>query len=295
MGARIRDSERGQATPEWIGLILLVSLLIVSMAALGLRIPGLAIAEAIGERLVCAAGLGGGCGVVATPLVSAYGAEVGDTVLASAPELRYEEGMTSLPVDFRSCRQDACANGPRSGPVAESFQGEPVTAFTHVVDCRGPELDPDYDCSGDRAGTVYVQYWLYWPGSATAKELLGDAGSHADDWESFQVKIAAAGTDSRASSHHGYNYGGGPANWLSDAGITSRPAWDRDLGAYYISGGSHAGHASDDGGRGNRWTPAGAIRLVPVESLDSKALATKFAITPPWLKDVYGDPEYEGT
>jgi hypothetical protein len=295
VGARIRQSESGQATPEWVGLILLVSLLMASMAALGLRIPGVAIAGAIGERIVCAAGLGSSCGWAATPLASAYGEELAQMVASSVPELRYEKGMSSLPVDFRRCRQDACANGPGAGSVSESFEGEPVTAFTHVIDCRGPDLDPHFDCSGARAGTVYVQYWLYWPGSATSRALFGDRGFHDDDWESFQVKIASAETDSRASSHHGYNYGGGPANWLSDAGITSRPAWDRDLGSYYISGGSHAGHATDDGGRGRRWTPGNAIRLVPIESLDAEALATKFEIIPPWLKDVYSDPENEGT
>ena len=31
--------------------------------------------------------------------------------------------------------------------------------------------------------------------------------------------------DSRASSHHSYNYDGGIGSWLSDAGIFPRSAW----------------------------------------------------------------------
>ncbi len=176
--------ESGQATPEWIGLILLVSLLMLSMAALGAGVPGLAVGEAIASRLVCAAGLGDGCvGNAMTPLEQAYGEDVAELVAAKAPELRYEEGMHSLPVDFRSCRADACANGPDFGQVDHSFTGEPATAFTHVVDCRGDAPDPAYDCSSDRVGSVYVQYFLYWPGSATSRVLFGDKGFHNDDWE----------------------------------------------------------------------------------------------------------------
>lgn len=297
MEQRAGRSERGQATPEWIGLIFLVSLLMLSMAALSIRVPGLAIGEAIASKLICAAGLGDSCGGAKTELAVAYGEGVAQLVAAKAPELRYEEGMHSLPVDFRSCRQDDCANGPDAGLVDRSFEGEPVTAFTHVVDCRGTATDPDYDCSGDRAESLYVQYFLYWPGSVTSRKLFGAVGqgAHADDWEGFQIRISPEESDARASSHHGYNYGGGPTNWLSDAGIEHRSAWGEDLGTYYISGGSHAGHVDDDAGRGIRFTPGDHVNLVPIESLDEQALATEFAITPPWTKPVYSDPEDEGT
>ncbi|CAN5589863.1 hypothetical protein BH10ACT11_BH10ACT11_17820 [soil metagenome] len=296
MGKRATEGESGQATPEWLGLILLVSLLMLSMAALGIAIPGLAVGEAIASKLVCAAGLGDGCGEPETPLDAAYGDDVAGLVAARAPELRYEDGMHSLPVDFRRCRQESCADGPQSGEVGRSFDGESVTAFTHVVDCRGEEPDPAYDCSGDRAGSVYVHYFLYWPTSATSKALFGDLGYHDDDWEGFQIRVDPRGTtDARASSHHGYNYGGGPTNWLSDAGVTHRSAWGKNLGTYDISGGSHAGHVDDDAGRGGRFTPGNRINLVPLESLSENDRATKFAITPPWTKPVYDDPEDEGT
>jgi hypothetical protein len=210
-----------------------------------------------------------------------------------------------VPVDFRSCRKDACAEGPEEGPVRESLAGEPVTAFVHVVDCRDPvAADRDgYDCSGDRAGRVYVQYWLYYPGSATARALLGDAGAHPDDWESFQVRIEPGGAaEARASSHHGYN--GASGDWLSDSGLIEKAGWTESTGRYFISGGSHAGRVGKGPpGRGpraavfrpGRWTDPGAIRLIAIEPLAAGSGRWKFAVTPPWGKRVYRDPEHKGT
>ena len=51
------------------------------------------------------------------------------------------------------------------------------------------------DCSGERAGKRYLQYWLYWPDSQT--EPFGERGYHPDDWESFQVRIGE--TESRGA------------------------------------------------------------------------------------------------
>ena len=138
--------------------------------------------------------------------------------------------MRALPVDYRSCREDACAEGAESGPVSESLDGEPVTAFVHVVDCRdGAAAREGYDCTGDRVGRLYLQYWLYYPGSATARALLGDAGAHPDDWETFQVRIGPDGAvDARASSHHGYN--GDSGDWLSDSGLVEKAGWTASTG-----------------------------------------------------------------
>jgi hypothetical protein len=67
--------------------------------------------------------------------------------------------------------------------------------------------------------------WFYYVDSATAEgtglakeafRALGRPGYHPDDWESYQVRIKPDGSDSRAGSHHGYNYEGcdrGPG-WL---------------------------------------------------------------------------------
>ena len=208
--------------------------------------------------------------------------------------------MRALPVDYRSCREDPCSLGPDGGAIEASDSGEPVTLFAHPVDCRPgaprrPAPSPGVgtpDCSGSRAGNLYLQYWAYYPGSDT--KAFGDAGFHQDDWESFQLRITPGQTDARASSHHGYNYGGGPANWLSDAGISDHDAWGPDHGLYYVSGGSHAGHADDDAAA-ERWTPADAIRIVPLDPIAAAHPGTSFAISAPWRKHVWTDPEYAET
>ena len=268
-----------------------MALAIIALAAFGGRLPGFALAGAIAERIICAAGIGGDCGE-ASELELTYGAEVAGARERHAPLLDYERGMRALPVDYRSCREDACAEGPAEGPVTDSLAGEPVTAFVRVVDCRDRTAPPpDADCSGNRSGFLYLQYWLYYPGSST--RTWGEAGSHPDDFESFQVRIGPGGrAESRASSHHGYN--GRSGNWLSDTGVVGAAAWTPDTGRYTISGGSHAGRVGS-GLPPSRWTAPGAIRLIPIESLGARDRATSFAVTPPWLKDVYSDPESKET
>ena len=286
-----RRFEEGQATPEWLGVVLTVALTMATLAALGIRLPGLALGGAILERIACAAGTGGDCGRTGE-LALAYGAELAGLVEGNAPRLEYEDGMRALPVDFRSCREDACAEGAEAGEVTRSVAGEPVTAFVHVVDCRDPgSAEPEVDCSGERAGHAYLQYWLYYPGSST--RIWGEAGRHPDDFESFQIRVAADGrVESRASSHHGYNDRHG--SWASDTGLSTRPAWTADTGRYAIAGGSHAGRVGS-GAEPVRWTPSGSIRLIPIESLGERDRSAAFAVSPPWEKDVYVDPESEGT
>jgi hypothetical protein len=301
------ERERGQATPEWVALVLLVALAFIGVVAAGVPVPGADIARSIAARLACAAGLGEDCSAARGELELAYGAELAALVTEHAPRLEYEEGMRALPVDFRSCREDACAEGAEAGPVAESRTGEPVTAFVHVADCRDTARRDGYDCTGQRAGRLYLQYWLYYPGSATARSLLGDAGAHPDDWESFQVRVGPDGAvEARASSHHGYN--GDSGDWLSDSGLVEKAGWTDSTGRYFISGGSHAGRVGDDPPprsrlrlpfdarrRAHRWTEPAAIRILPIEPLASDGGRWEFAVSPPWLKRVYHDPEYEGT
>ena len=59
-----------------------------------------------------------------------------------------------------------------------------------------------------------------------------------------------------------------------------------------VSGGSHAGNLGDE--PGGRYTPAASVHLVPLEAI-AAADSTAFAISPPWLKQVWRDPEVEGT
>src|SRR4029077_5226944 len=111
------------------------------------------------------------------------------------------------------------------GLVGRTDAGLPVTAFVHVVDCRtgGPDrAAAGADCSGPRAGNLYIQYWTYYADSATLRgvPIVGDEGFHSDDWEGVQIRIRPDGSvDERASSHNGYNDARSVANWGSDAGF----------------------------------------------------------------------------
>jgi hypothetical protein len=283
-------------------VLLVAALVLAGATAAGARVPGTELAQGIAKRIACAAGLGEtGCAGTPDPeLVAEYGAELASTVRRWAPTLAYEKGMLALPVDFRTCREDPCSMGAEAGEVRASRAGEPVTLFVHVVDCRAYADDvaeaSGIDCSGERAGNLYLQYWAYYPGSQSLRALPGDAGHHPDDWESWQVRIGAGGTDARASSHHGYNYTAGAGSWLSDAGLSHRDAWGPSRGRYFISGGSHAGHAWEESGPLHRWTPGEVIRLIPVEAVARvHRSASDFAVTPPWRKRVYRDPEHQGT
>jgi hypothetical protein len=295
-----RGGELGQATVEWTGLSLLAALVAATLLAAGVGIPGVSLAGELGQRLLCAAGLeAASCDETADrPLAAAYGRALAAKVSAHAPTIEYEDGMRALPVDFRHCRADPCSLAAAAGATERSRAGRPVTLFVHVIDCRRGATAARggaYDCSGERRGRVYIQYWAYYPGSQTARQLLGDSGFHPDDWESYQLRLDRGWAEARASSHHGYNYTSGAGSWPSDLGITSRSAWGEERGRYYVSGGSHAGHASDEGSP-RRWTAAAAIRLVPIERLlERSARRYRFAVTPPWRKHVYRDPEYEGT
>ena len=71
-----------------------------------------------------------------------------------------------------------------------------------------------------------------------------------------------------------------------------RAGWGPSLGSVYVSGGSHAGNvlAPRDS---DRITPASQLRLIALEPV-AAAERRRCAITPPWRKRVWFDPEYEG-
>jgi hypothetical protein len=313
----------GQATVEWLGLLLLAALLLGTLlSALNLVNITLALPQAVLERFVCAVRLSEDCGSE-PKLIGAYGDDTAVLLRTHAPTVLYEDGMSALPVDYRRCRLDDCADGPPAGAISRSDSEQPVTAFTHVVDCRpGAAATTEAsgaDCSGARAGNLYLQYFFYYPGSATAEgstplkgpirkgsAALGKPTYHRDDWESYSVRIGPAGRFARASSHHGYSYelgGGGPIPGYRLArttdGVTLRRkptvvnGWGPDLDTLYVSGGSHAGNARVNHPVG-RATKGHRLRLIPLSRIALHDQTT-FAITPPWRKRVYFDPEYTGT
>jgi hypothetical protein len=303
--------QRGQSTVEWIGLLLLVGLAMAGIAVAGWSLPGAGVARAIASRLLCAAALADRCGDEPA-LITAYGTEVGKLVQSHMPSILYEQGSRAVPVDFRRCRSTDCGDGPGHGYVWRSDAGLPVSAFVHVIDCRpdsAARFEADgADCSSERAGNLYLQYWLYYADSATLRSIpgVGQAGYHHDDWESVQFRIQADGSvDERASSHDGYNHGQEVVNWGSDAGINPlrdmaeavglRPdnGWGAETHILLVSGGSHAGNA-DGVPRIELMTPRNRVHLVPLEPI-AEATTAHFTIHPPWLKHVWRDPEAEGT
>jgi hypothetical protein len=222
-------------------------------------------------------------------------------VRAYAPNLVYERGTRTLPVDYRRCRSHRCADAP-DVPGLDVWRGMPggavATVFTHLVD-RRPR------------GALYVQYWLYYPdstydGKARALSrlpLIGGvarrlSGYHRDDWEGYQLRIDRDGSVwARATAHHGY---AGRRRWpnLNEAGDlpfrARTAAWTPATGWTRVSRGSHAGHIVRGPGDERR-TGADGLRIVPIETLPPSARRRLFAISPPWEKPVYSDPEATGT
>jgi hypothetical protein len=306
------ERERGQSTVEWVGLLLLVALLLAALVATGVRVPGVALARAVSSRILCAAALGDSCGDEPA-LIAAYGTEVGELARRHMPTIAFEDGSRAVPVDFRRCRATSCGDGREDGQVWRSGANLRVTAFVHVVDCRaGAAADSEAagaDCSGEREGNLYLEYFTYYADSATLRgvPVVGAKGYHADDWEGVEVRIGPDGSvEERASSHDGYNYSLQDVNWGSDAGIgllkgltealdaRAPNGWGPETHLLLVSGGSHAGNAAG-AARGDRYTPAHRVHLIPLEPIAAKNRTAAFAISPPWRKRLWSDPEADGT
>jgi hypothetical protein len=261
--------EHGQAAVEWLGA---VGVVVIVLAAMGAPAAGAwRLGESVLHAIVCNAG--GWC-EDSRALERAYGDRTAALVRRFAPLIVYERGSAELPVDFRRCRRNACSDGPdRGAPIGRSDLGLRVTAFTHVIDERR------------RDGTLYLQYWLYFPESFTGGigRKLGPfthlwPGFHRDDWEGFQVRIERGGKlSSRATAHGSYR------------GFKDEAGWGPWTGVYRVSGGSHAGHLVTRP-TGERSTVSAALDLVPIERIPYRDLS-RFEVSPPWRKEVYERPE----
>lgn len=292
-------SERGQGTVEWVGLVALVSLVLLAAVAAGARVPGAPLARALADRILCAAALAEECGDE-TELIAAYGSEVGELVRRQMPMLAFERDSRAVPVDFRLCRDSNCGDAGGEGLIEATDSGLTVTAFVHTIDCREGKAEQaeaaGADCSGERAGNLYLQYWFYYADSATLRgvPVAGEKGYHEDDWESVQLRIGPDdGVEARASSHHGYNSSRQPSNWAYDSGALAHGGWGPETRLLLVAGGSHAGSTI---GLENtdRFTPGRRVHLVPLEPIASQSSA-RFTISPPWRKRVWRDPEADGT
>jgi len=301
--------ERGQATIESTGLVLLVALALGGVGAVGPRFDGRSLGALLAHRIACAAR--GGCHDGDGELAKAYGARDADLVREYAPNIVYEPGTYALPVDYRDCRRRRCSDAPDEADVdvdRSARTGDQATAYTHLV---------------RRGGRTYIQYWLYYPdsnstvlgASAAWRATLGHVGLrypgyHPDDWEGYQVRIDRDGRAVVRATAHGHYQGCKQRR--------CRDRWTAWTGWTRVSKGSHAGHIPLRSKRvGTRlvpdWPPlrsryryeplypgrdlherttaAAELRLVPLETIDrSSYQPLPGGIAPPWTKNAYSDP-----
>jgi hypothetical protein len=284
--------ESGQATIEWVGLVLVAALALGGLAAVTPAVDGRALGGFLAHHLTCATTQS--CERDAT-LASAYGPRDAQLVRRHLQGLVFEPGERQLPVDWRRCRAVECAtvSDDRDLDAHRTATGATATAFTRLVE------------RGDRR---YIQYWFYYPDSNSAvagsdrlwrrsalaqvagKLLTGSRrypGSHRDDWEGVAVRLDRDGTASVRATSHGH--------WQWCKQRFCRGRWGPATGWSRVSRGSHAGHIPFGlPGRDlhERTATAEGIRLVPLERLDRHRYR-RFdrGIAPPWRKEAYADPE----
>ncbi len=87
------------------------------------------------------------------------------------------------------------------------------------------------------------------------------------------------------------------STWLTRWPRLSAPAsatvGARRPGSLFVSGGSHAGNAAGIP-HVDHFTPGRRVHLIPLEPIAATDTTT-FAVNPPWRKEVWRDPEAEGT
>ena len=170
-----RHRSGGSRRSSGSGLLLAVALLLAALLAVGVRVPGVALARAVASRILCAAALGDSCGDEPA-LIAAYGTEVGELVRRHMPTIAFEDGSRAVPVDFRRCRSTSCGDAAEDGrsaaPTARPA-GDRLRPRRRLP-ARGRRSGTEAagaDCSGERAGNLYIQYWTYYADSATLRGM----------------------------------------------------------------------------------------------------------------------------
>ena len=177
-------------------------------------------------------------------LVAAYGDELAKTVAAHAPELVYEPrdagAAGRLPQLPRGPVLARAASRARSG---SSFEGEPVTLFTHAVDCRGSaEPPPGAEATTARApaparstSSTGPTTRARTPGSTARAASTATTGSPSSCGSAPPAarrgRARTTATTTSAAPATGSPTPGSP---------TARPGGP-SAARYFISGGSHAG------------------------------------------------------
>ena len=132
---------RGQASPEWLGVVLVVSLAVRGDGRGGRERAGRRSGScARGEDPLRGRTWGRGVAVSRPPWSSSTGPRSPSSSPTHVPLLLYEDGMLSLPIDYRDVPgRRVRAGRRRARGETTNRTGEPVTLFSHVVDCRDPE------------------------------------------------------------------------------------------------------------------------------------------------------------
>lgn len=297
-------SERGQATIEWSATVLLVALTLAAAIAVVPAVDGRPLGATVLNAIVCA--VNDHCATENSELRRAYGTRDAAMVKKYAPNIVYEPGTYAIPTDYRRCRERRCSDAPddRDLDVSRSRTGERATAFTRVV---------------RRGRRTYIQYWLYYPDSASSfmgsrrltRRLPDDPFQHPDDWEGYVVRIDPDGRKwARATAH-------GSWQWCKQR--RCRGKWGTATGWTRVSRGSHAGHIplrstvkrirwkrgarapaidwryqklAPGAGLRERSTMAPGLQLIPAERLDQRGYRPlDKGIKPPWRKTAWRDPE----
>src|SRR4051795_5283969 len=105
-------SQRGQATVEWTAAVLVVALALGAAIAFVPLIDGRSFGGWLARQILCAFRTGCTAAVVDSALVSAYGERDAGLVRRFAPNIVYEPGTHTLPIDFRICRSHRCSDAP---------------------------------------------------------------------------------------------------------------------------------------------------------------------------------------
>ena len=283
-------AELGQATIEWVALVVACALALGALGAFVPSVEGRSFGASLAHRMVCA--VRAGCDDGDRALARAYGERDGALVRTHAPNLVYERGERELPVDWRRCRERRCATAPDEAAldVHRSDGGAAATVFTRLL---------------RRGGRTYIQYWLYFPDSNTTfagadraweaswllpriRELVSGSGDwpgyHRDDWEAVQVRLDPDGSAWTRASSHGHYQGCKHDD--------CRNRWFPATGWSRVSYGSHAGHIPAPLDPRERTTTAEGLRLIPLETHQTRRYRRlDDDVKPPWRKRAYHDPE----
>src|SRR5438477_12586053 len=98
----MQSGERGQASIEWVGLVLLVGCALAGLLAFVPAMDGRPLGAALAHVFVCA--VRHDCGAEHAVLARAYGERDAELVRSAAPGIVYEPGTYTLPIDYRRCR-----------------------------------------------------------------------------------------------------------------------------------------------------------------------------------------------